>query len=131
MSLGLRANTYRLLKARSSQPGSLANTRTHKSMTSLKLLAFVALLLIALAPAAFANDYGAVRGVVHDPQHRPIQDATVTLKARASDWSKAATTGADQLAADGAGTARSVVILVQPFVAHFAGELLLVLPMLV
>ena len=30
---------------------------------------------------AFANIYGAIRGVVHDPQHRPVQGAMVMLKA--------------------------------------------------
>ncbi|MFZ0360664.1 MAG: TonB-dependent receptor, partial [Terriglobales bacterium] len=36
----------------------------------------------------------AVRGVVHDPQHRPIQDAMVMLKAKSSEWSKSVTTDA-------------------------------------
>src|SRR5271157_1018606 len=61
-------------------------------MIRIKLLAFAALLL--LTPAAFANVYGAVRGVVHDPQHRPIQDAMVMLKAKSSDWAKSVTTNA-------------------------------------
>src|SRR5208283_4799881 len=61
-------------------------------MTRLKLLAFTAWLCIA--SAAFGNDYGAVRGVVHDPQHRPIQDAMVMLKAKSSEWSKSVTTDA-------------------------------------
>ena len=60
-------------------------------MTRLKLLAFA---LLLIAPAAFANVYGAIRGVVHDPQHRPIQDAMVMLKAKSSDWAKNVTTGA-------------------------------------
>jgi len=60
-------------------------------MTRLKLLAFAAFLLTT--PAAFANVYGAIRGVVHDPQHRPIQDAMVMLKATSSDWAKSVTTG--------------------------------------
>ena len=66
-------------------------------MTRLKLPTFAILILIALliAPAAFANVYGAVRGVVHDPQHRPIQDAMVMLKAKSSDWAKSVTTGAN------------------------------------
>src|ERR1700691_2808374 len=67
-------------------------------MTRLKLPSLVALLLITLlitmASAAFANDYGAVRGVVHDPQHRPIQNAMVMLKAKSSDWTKSVTTDA-------------------------------------
>jgi hypothetical protein len=61
-------------------------------MPRLKLLAFAALLLIV--PAAFANVYGAIRGVVHDPQHRPVQDAMVMLKAKSSDWAKSVTTNA-------------------------------------
>jgi len=59
----------------------------------------VALILTLSLPltsiAVFANVYGAVRGVVHDPKHRPVQDATVTLKAKSSDWSKIATTDAN------------------------------------
>jgi len=66
-------------------------------MTRLKLLTFAVLILITIliAPAAFANVYGAIRGVVHDPQHRPIQDAMVMLKAKSSDWAKSVTTGAN------------------------------------
>src|SRR5208282_2823263 len=62
-------------------------------MTRLKLLAFAAFLL--MTPAAFANVYGAIRGVVHDPQHRPIQDAMVMLKAKSSEWAKSVTTDAN------------------------------------
>src|SRR5271165_878114 len=67
-------------------------------MTRLELFIFAALLLLLIAttPAAFANVYGAIRGVVHDPQHRPIQDAMVMLKAKSSDWAtvKSVTTDA-------------------------------------
>jgi hypothetical protein len=35
-----------------------------------------------LQASAFATIFGSVRGVVHDPQHRPIQGAQVTLKAQ-------------------------------------------------
>jgi outer membrane receptor protein involved in Fe transport len=38
--------------------------------------------------AAHATIFGSVRGVVHDPQHRPIQGAHVTLKAQNSDWTQ-------------------------------------------
>lgn len=49
----------------------------------------IALLAISLIPsAAFASIFGSVRGVVHDPQHRPIQGAHVTLKAKNSDWTQ-------------------------------------------
>ena len=42
--------------------------------------------LTMMAAAARATIFGGVRGIVHDPQHRPIQDAVVTLKAQDSDW---------------------------------------------
>jgi hypothetical protein len=66
-------------------------------MTRLKLPTFAVLILITvfIAPAVSANDYGAVRGVVHDPQHRPIENAMVMLKAKSSDWAKSVTTGAN------------------------------------
>ncbi len=41
-----------------------------------------------LGAVAFATIFGSVRGVVHDPQHRPIQGAQVTLKAQTSDWTQ-------------------------------------------
>jgi hypothetical protein len=40
---------------------------------------------IGPAPAQ-AEIFGTVHGIVHDPQHRPIQDAMVDLKAQRSDW---------------------------------------------
>src|SRR5208337_870274 len=46
-------------------------------------------------PSAFAGVYGAIRGVVHDPQHRPVQDAMVMLKAKSSEWAKTTTTDAN------------------------------------
>jgi len=46
-------------------------------------------LLLALAVAALAAIFGSVRGVIHDPQHRPVQGAMVMLKAKSSEWSKA------------------------------------------
>jgi hypothetical protein len=54
-------------------------------MQRLPLLA--ALIMTASLPA-FATIFGSVRGVVHDPQHRPIQKAQLTLKARTSDWTQ-------------------------------------------
>ncbi len=62
-------------------------------MTQLRPLALTSLLL--LTSIAFANDYGAVRGVVHDPQHRPIQNAMVMLRAQSSDLAKSVTTDAN------------------------------------
>ncbi len=47
-----------------------------------------AALLLAASLPAFATIFGSVRGVVHDPQHRPIQGARLTLKAQNSDWTQ-------------------------------------------
>jgi len=48
---------------------------------------------LTLALAAVASVVGSVRGVIHDPQHRPVQNSMVMLKAKSSDWS--ATTNSD------------------------------------
>jgi outer membrane receptor for ferrienterochelin and colicin len=55
------------------------------------LLAALALRLFAVAPAR-ATIFGSVRGIIHDPQHRPVARAQVTLRAQSSDWSQAART---------------------------------------
>jgi len=54
---------------------------------------FVVFLFIALP--VFATVFGTVRGIVHDPQHRPVQDVTVTLKAKASTYVQTAQTDAN------------------------------------
>jgi hypothetical protein len=41
-----------------------------------------------LSTMAFGTIFGSVRGIVHDPQHRPIQGVHVTLKAQNSDWTQ-------------------------------------------
>jgi outer membrane cobalamin receptor len=51
------------------------------------VLNLLAALLFLVVPA-LATVFGTVRGIVHDPQHRPIVDATVTLKARSSDYTQ-------------------------------------------
>jgi TonB dependent receptor/Carboxypeptidase regulatory-like domain/TonB-dependent Receptor Plug Domain len=54
----------------------------------------LALLLLASIPA-FANVFATVRGVVHDPQHRPIVGAIVTLKAVDSSFALSAKTDSE------------------------------------
>jgi hypothetical protein len=44
--------------------------------------------IFLLDSVAFATIFGTVRGVVHDPQHRPVQGAHLTLKAQNSDWTQ-------------------------------------------
>src|ERR1700678_2281650 len=39
-----------------------------------------------------ATIFGKLQGIVHDPQHRPVAGATITLKAITSDWSQTAQT---------------------------------------
>jgi len=50
------------------------------------------LLLLAISALgigiAFASAFGTVRGVVHDPQHRPVANARVTIKSANSDWTQ-------------------------------------------
>jgi len=54
----------------------------------------LALFAITLVHAtAYASVFGSVRGVIHDPQHRPVDNAMVMIKAKSSDWS--ATTNSD------------------------------------
>lgn len=58
----------------------------------------IALLCGALAfmsSIALATIFGSVRGIIHDPQHRPIQGAMVMLKSKSSDWAKSASTDAN------------------------------------
>jgi outer membrane receptor protein involved in Fe transport len=44
--------------------------------------------LLFIALAASATIFGSVHGLIHDPQHRPVQDAKVTLRSTTSDWSR-------------------------------------------
>ena len=59
-------------------------------MTQNKIVTLVVFLLASID--AFANVYGAVRGIVHDPQHRPVQNAMVMLRSKTSDWATTVTT---------------------------------------
>lgn len=53
----------------------------------------VGLSLCVLSLCAAASIFGYIRGIVHDPQHRPVENAMVMLHAKSSDWS--ATTNTD------------------------------------
>lgn len=61
----------------------------------LRRVFYCALFLILCASTGLATIFGTVRGIVHDPQHRPIEGAEVTLRARVSDWTRHAQTNAD------------------------------------
>ena len=47
------------------------------------------------ATALFAVVFGSIRGVVHDPDHRPIAGVQVIVKSTTSDFSRTVTTGPD------------------------------------
>src|SRR5580704_1362790 len=50
--------------------------------------------LLLLSVTASASIFGSVRGIVHDPQHRPVENAMVMLHSTDSDWSTTANTDA-------------------------------------
>src|SRR5258708_28572382 len=52
-------------------------------MPRMSLIFVISLLIVN---PAVSTVFGTVRGIVHDPQHRPISDAKVVLKAKASDY---------------------------------------------
>ena len=54
-----------------------------------------ALFILLSASIAHATIFGQLRGVIHDPQHRPIAGAHVTLRAGHSDLTFSATTSND------------------------------------
>jgi outer membrane cobalamin receptor len=51
--------------------------------------------VVLSAGAALATVFGTVRGIVHDPQHRPIPGVEVVLKAENSEYSQITKTDAD------------------------------------
>src|SRR6266481_405350 len=59
-----------------------------------RILWFI-LLFFPFADAGFATVFGTVRGIVHDPQHRPVPNVTVTLKAQASSYIQTSETDAN------------------------------------
>ena len=59
-----------------------------------RILPVVAVVFL-FASGVFATIFGTVRGVVHDPQHRPVADAEVKLKSATSDWTQTAQTDQD------------------------------------
>ena len=57
-------------------------------MRFIRVLLFATMLTVSLA--ACASIFGSVRGVIHDPQHRPVSNTMVMIKAKSSDWSATA-----------------------------------------
>lgn len=54
-----------------------------------RIYLLVLMILLALAsPVIAATSTGNLRGIIHDPQHRPIPGARITLRTQGSSWSK-------------------------------------------
>ncbi len=51
--------------------------------------------LFCLGSAALGTIFGSVRGIVHDPQHRPVSDAKVVLQAEKSNYLQTVQTDAE------------------------------------
>jgi hypothetical protein len=60
-------------------------------MRSIRTILLAPFLVLTLA--AFGSVFGSVRGIVHDAQHRPVENAVVRLRSTTSDW--ATTTNTD------------------------------------
>jgi outer membrane receptor protein involved in Fe transport len=58
----------------------------------MKRTLFLFAVFLWIVGTSFATIFGTLRGIVHDPQHRPIPDAQVVLKARASDFTQSTQT---------------------------------------
>ena len=56
-------------------------------MRILRVVRFAVSFVVLLPSLALASIFGAIRGIVHDPQHRPVEKAMVMLRAKSSDWS--------------------------------------------
>ena len=52
-------------------------------------------LCLCAATLAHATVFGKIEGIVHDPNHRPIANAKVTLDAARSDWTETSTTNTE------------------------------------
>jgi outer membrane receptor protein involved in Fe transport len=63
-------------------------------MRFIRFIVFSALVLVFAVPG-YATIFGNVRGIVHDPQHRPIPNAEVVLQADRSAWSQTTHTNPD------------------------------------
>src|SRR5438309_67950 len=91
------------------RPGREKGDRVRKLHLSLCII-----MILTVAAPAFATIFATVKGLVHDPQHRPVPGAVVTLTARQADWTQTATTdagGAFQIAAVPVGDYTVTVVL--------------------
>src|SRR5690349_21390358 len=55
----------------------------------------VVVFVFLAAHGTAATIFGTVRGIVHDPQHRPVAGAAIRIKSATSDFSQSAQTNSD------------------------------------
>jgi outer membrane receptor for ferrienterochelin and colicin len=71
--------------------------------------------LLLLAAASRASSTGSIRGIVHDPQHRPVENAMVMLRSKTSEWAATANTDASgQFTLGGVSLGEYTVTVVAP-----------------
>jgi outer membrane receptor protein involved in Fe transport len=63
-----------------------------------RLFLFVFSLLLAISCPSFASVFGTIKVIVHDPQHRPVQNAEVKLESATSDLALEGKTDSDGVA---------------------------------
>jgi outer membrane receptor protein involved in Fe transport len=56
---------------------------------------FVCVSFLIFPAAVWATVFGSVRGLVHDPDHRPVKAARILVKSSSSDYSQTTSTNAD------------------------------------
>lgn len=61
----------------------------------MKVYSAIRVICFLLGISAYATIFSTVRGIVHDPSHRPIPDAEVSLRAQNSDYVQKARTDAE------------------------------------
>jgi outer membrane cobalamin receptor len=59
------------------------------------VLVFAAIAIVAAPSSSAATIFGRITGIVHDPSHRPVEGATITLKSATSDYTQTVQTNAD------------------------------------
>jgi len=60
-------------------------------MKKFQIYFVVGLAMLLFTMAASATIFSSVHGLIHDPQHRPVQGARATLRSTTSDWLQSAT----------------------------------------
>src|SRR5438093_13758600 len=78
-------------RSRLGQMPRRANTKQSESGAYMTYRKTFLLSLLLSSLTAFATIFGTVSGLIHDPQHRPVQGAQVTLRAANSAWTKSMT----------------------------------------